>query len=171
VRAALGAPPKVSKVASSDAVPSELAGSPAPLAAIHAQAGQLLGSESELAARVRALRGYPVVINAWASWCTPCQEEFPLFASASARYGRAVAFLGVDTDDSSGDATSFLAKHQVSYPSYQSSISELSSLSAIDGLPTTIYVDRAGKTVYVHTGQYEAEGTLDQDVEQYALGS
>jgi hypothetical protein len=44
-------------------------------------------------------------------------------------------------------------------------------LSAIDGLPTTIYVDRAGKTVYVHTGQYEAEGTLDQDVEQYALGS
>jgi hypothetical protein len=81
-----------------------------------------------------------------------------------------VAFLGVDTDDSASDATSFLARHTVSYPSYQSTISQLSSVAAIEGLPTTIFVNRAGKVVYVHTGQYDAQGTLDQDVEQYALG-
>jgi thiol-disulfide isomerase/thioredoxin len=170
VRAALRAAPKVKVPTSAAAVPSDLAGSPAPLAAIHEQAGELLGSESALSARLKALRGYPVVINAWASWCTPCQAEFPLFASASAHYGRQVAFLGVDTDDSAGDATSFLAKHPVSYPSYQSNISQLSPIAAIEGLPTTIYVNRAGKVVYVHTGQYGSQGTLDQDVEQYALG-
>ena len=170
VRAALSAAPKVATPVTAAAVPSALADSPAPLAAIHAQAGRLLGSESSLAARIRALRGYPIVINAWASWCTPCQEEFPLFAAASTSYGREVAFLGVDTDDSSGDAVSFLAKHPVSYPSYQSSISQLSSLAAIDGLPTTFYIDRSGKVLDIHTGQYDARGTLDQDIEQYALG-
>jgi cytochrome oxidase Cu insertion factor (SCO1/SenC/PrrC family)/thiol-disulfide isomerase/thioredoxin len=169
VRAALRKVPSVSEAAPA-AIPSELAGSPAPLAAVHAQAGRLLGSQSALAARLRALRGYPVVVNAWASWCGPCQAEFPLFASASARYGRQVAFLGVDTNDLPGDATAFLAKHPVSYPSYQSSTSLLSSLTAIIGLPTTIFINRAGKIVHVHSYEYAAQGTLDQDIATYALG-
>ncbi|HWC84925.1 MAG TPA: redoxin domain-containing protein [Solirubrobacteraceae bacterium] len=168
VRAALRKVPNVPAEEAAGAVPSSLAGSPPPLAAIHDQAGRLLGSESALPARLHVLRGYPVVINAWASWCPPCQAEFSLFAAASVRYGRRVAFLGVDTNDSAGDATAFLARHPISYPSYQSSISELSSLSAISGLPTTIFVDRAGKIVHVHTGQYRAQGTLDEDVATYA---
>ena len=100
----------------------ELAGSPAPLAALHQQASRLLGSTAALQARIegKPLRGYPIVINAWASWCTPCRSEFGLFANASAHYGRQVAFLGADTSDSPSDAQSFLAQHPVSYPSYQS---------------------------------------------------
>ncbi|HWF25520.1 MAG TPA: redoxin domain-containing protein [Solirubrobacteraceae bacterium] len=167
VRAALRAPPKVS-VPSSGAVPSSLAGSPAPLAGLHDQAGRLLGSGSALAARLRRLRGYPVVINAWASWCPPCRSEFPLFASASARYGRRVAFVGVDTNDLSGDAASFLAHHPISYPSYQSSMSQLSTVAPIGYLPTTIFLNREGKVVYVHTGEYAAQGSLDQDVASHA---
>jgi cytochrome oxidase Cu insertion factor (SCO1/SenC/PrrC family)/thiol-disulfide isomerase/thioredoxin len=169
VRAALARPP--STPSSAAAVRQELVGSPAPLAGLHDQASKLLGSESALAARVRALRGYPIVINAWASWCTPCRSEFSLFASASARYGRVVAFIGADTDDSAGDAQSFLAQHPVSYPSYQSSTPQLQSLvpQGLDGLPTTIYINRAGKLVYVHTGQYVVQGTLDQDIATYAL--
>jgi thiol-disulfide isomerase/thioredoxin len=169
VRAALARAP--ASPSSAAAVQQELAGSPAPLAALHAQASKLLGSESALAARVRALRGYPIVINAWASWCTPCRSEFSLFASASARYGREVAFLGADTNDSSGDAQSFLTQHPVSYPSYQSTTPQLQSLvpQGIEGLPTTIYISRAGKLAYVHTGQYVAQGTLDQDIATYAL--
>jgi cytochrome oxidase Cu insertion factor (SCO1/SenC/PrrC family)/thiol-disulfide isomerase/thioredoxin len=167
VRAALRAPPKVS-LPSSGAVPSSLAGSPAPLAGLHDQAGRLLGSASALAARLRRLRGYPVVINAWASWCPPCRSEFPLFASASARYGRQIAFIGVDTNDLTGDAASFLAHHPISYPSYQSSMSQLSTVAPIGYLPTTIFLDREGKVVYVHTGEYAAQGSLDQDVASYA---
>ena len=83
-------PPKVPSGAA--AVQSELAGSPAPLHALHEQAGQLLGTQAALSARLRALRGYPVVINAWASWCTPCRSEFGLLASASASYGGGLRF-------------------------------------------------------------------------------
>jgi len=153
----------------SSVVTTMLAGSPAPLAALHQQTGQLLPAGRALVARLGRLRGYPVVVNAWASWCTPCQAEFPLFASASARYGRQVAFLGVDTNDSPGDARSFLAKHPVSYPSYQSTTSQLSQLATIEGLPTTIFIDRTGKVVDVHTGQYDSQGTLDADIQTYAF--
>jgi cytochrome c biogenesis protein CcmG/thiol:disulfide interchange protein DsbE len=146
-----------------------LAGSPAPLAALHRQGGSLLGPETALARRLRSLRGYPAVINAWASWCPPCRKEFPLFASASIRYGRQVAFLGADTNDTAGDAQAFLAKHSVSYPSYQATIQQLSPLVAIGAMPTTIFISRAGKVAYVHTGQYESLGTLEQDIDTYAL--
>ena len=148
-----------------------LTGSPGALAALHQQGGQLLGAENELIARLRALRGYPVVVNAWASWCTPCRSEFSLFATDAARYGRRVAFLGVDTNDSASDAGSFLAKHPVSYPSYQSSSSALGSLAVLEGLPTTIFIDRTGKVIGVHPGQYQSQTALDNDIDRFALGA
>jgi cytochrome oxidase Cu insertion factor (SCO1/SenC/PrrC family)/thiol-disulfide isomerase/thioredoxin len=150
----------------------QLAGSPPALAALHKQADQVLGSEPALAARVRALRGYPIVINAWASWCVPCQKEFGLFASASANYGRQVAFIGADTNDSAGDAQSFMAQHPVSYPSYEASTSNMTNIvpQGVGDLPTTIFINRAGKVAYVHIGQYDSLGTLDADIASYALG-
>ncbi|MBV8989408.1 MAG: redoxin domain-containing protein [Solirubrobacterales bacterium] len=168
VRAALARSPTAP--AGAAAAARELAGSPAKLAALHQQAGQLLGGEPALAARIRALRGYPIVINAWASWCTPCRSEFGLFAAASARYGRRVAFLGADTDDSSGDARPFLAQHPVSYPSYQASTATLGAIvsQGLEGLPTTIFIGPSGKVISVHTGQYDSQGALDGDIASYA---
>jgi cytochrome oxidase Cu insertion factor (SCO1/SenC/PrrC family)/thiol-disulfide isomerase/thioredoxin len=167
VRAALARAPKAP--ASVAAALNELAGSPGPLAALHEQADEVVGSESGLKARLRALRGYPVVINSWASWCAPCRSEFPLFASASAHYGRRVAFVGADAEDSSGNAHAFLSAHPVSYPSYETTIEALSSLAPVTGLPTTIFLNRAGKVVHVHIGQYGAQGTLDEDISAFAL--
>jgi cytochrome c biogenesis protein CcmG/thiol:disulfide interchange protein DsbE len=158
--------------ASAATVQRDLADSPAPLASLHAQGSRLVGSAPMLLARVHTLRGYPVVINAWASWCAPCRSEFGLLAGASARYGRQVAFLGADTDDSAADAQAFLAQHTVSYPSYETSLSGLDPLApqGLAGLPTTIFLDRAGKLAFVHSGQYQSPGALDADIQTYALG-
>ena len=133
--------PKVAPPTAADAR-RVLAGSPGSLAALHTQAGQLIASGGTLSDRVSSLRGYPVVLNAWAAWCPPCREEFPLLAAASAQYGRNVAFLGADTNDSTGDARSFLAQHPVSYPSYPIASSDLSSLAVLEGFPTTIFINR-----------------------------
>jgi cytochrome oxidase Cu insertion factor (SCO1/SenC/PrrC family)/thiol-disulfide isomerase/thioredoxin len=153
-------------------VRKELAGSPAPLAGLHAQSDQLLGGIKALKSRLRALRGYPVVVNLWGSWCPACRAEFGLFASAAARYGRQVAFLGADVADNSGDAHAFLIHHQVSYPSYQISIDDTSSLlpQGLIGTPTTIFYNAAGRRTYVHSYEYDSQGTLDSNITSYALG-
>ncbi len=95
---------------------------------LHAQASQLIGSDAALAARIRSLRGYPIVVNAWESYCQPCQKEFGLFANASIQYGRQVAFIGADANDTPGDARVFLREHHVSYPSYPTSTTDLGKL-------------------------------------------
>jgi cytochrome oxidase Cu insertion factor (SCO1/SenC/PrrC family)/thiol-disulfide isomerase/thioredoxin len=142
--------------------------SPSVLAALHDQASRLLGSYPALAARIHRLRGYPLVVNVWASWCTPCQAEFEFFAKMSVQYGNRVAFLGADDDDSAGNARAFLEQHHVSYPSYNVTSSELSPLAQIEGLPTTIFINRSGKVVDVHTGQYASASALDADISSYA---
>ena len=65
-----------------------------------------------------SLRGYPVVVNVWASWCGPCRFEFPHFQRAAAAYGKRVAFLGIDSQDSDDAAATFLREEPVPYPSY-----------------------------------------------------
>ncbi len=148
----------------------QLAGSPAALAALHAQAGRLIGSAGALRDRLRQLHGYPVVINVWASWCPACRAEFPLLAAASASYGRRVAFLGYDANDVASKARQFLASHHVSYPSYQGESGDISSLATLSaGLPDTLFIGPDGRVRYVHIGEYATEGTLAADIERYAL--
>jgi len=65
-----------------------------------------------------------------------------------------------------------LSQHPGSYSSYQSpSAGSLSSLAAIEGLPTTVFINRAGHVAYVHAGQYESQEALDQDINAYASGN
>jgi cytochrome oxidase Cu insertion factor (SCO1/SenC/PrrC family)/thiol-disulfide isomerase/thioredoxin len=150
---------------------SQLRGSPAALTELHAQAGKLLGSTSSLSARLRALHGYPIVLNLWASWCEPCRQEFPYLATASARYGRQIAFLGAAVSDPTGDARSFLSSHAVSYPSYSSSLSALAPLKLYpNGPPQTVFINRRGKVVFVHDGEYQSLNALENDIGQYSLG-
>ena len=147
-----------------------LAGSPAPLAALHAQAGVLLGGgKPAVQARLHALRGHPVVVNAWASWCPPCRQELPLFAGASAHFGKHVAFLGLDVNDETAPARRFLAAHPVSYPSYFDDGGHAAAwLGRFVGLPTTVFLDASGRVVATHAGQYTNAATLARDVERYA---
>jgi cytochrome oxidase Cu insertion factor (SCO1/SenC/PrrC family)/thiol-disulfide isomerase/thioredoxin len=145
-----------------------LAGSPPALASLHSQASKIVGADSGLMKRIEALRGYPIVVNVWASWCPACRSEFNLFEAASGRYGKKVAFIGADADDSTGDAKAFLHQHPLSYPSYVVSSGQLSPLAFISGLPDTIFINSHGKVVHVESGQYDSQGVLDSDIATYA---
>ena len=163
--------PKASTISLQDARRA-LTGAPAPLAALHAQAADLLdGSRTTVAQRIKALRGHPVVVNKWASWCGPCRYEFPFLQDASVRYGRRVAFLGLNSGDNRGDARTFLARFPVSYPSYVDPNERIAtSLDAGAAYPTTIFYDAQGKRQFIHQGGYATRAKLEQDVERYALG-
>lgn len=150
-----------------------LAGSAAPLAALHRQANELLpGGVDAYEERVAALRGYPVVVNLWASWCGPCRFEFPHFQQMAARYGKQVAFLGVDKQDSDDAAETFLREEPVPYPSYtdpDEEIAESIDGDATRGLPTTAFYDRDGELAYLKLGPYDDEAELRADIERFAL--
>jgi len=150
-----------------------LAGAPAPLAALHRQAGALLdGGEAAFTQRIAALRGRPVVVNAWASWCGPCKLEFPFFQRSAVGYGRRVAFLGVDVNDGSSDARAFLREHFLAYPSYVDRDERIARAVGVrTGLPTTVFYGRDGDVAYVHQGQYRDEAQLTADIARYALRS
>jgi thiol-disulfide isomerase/thioredoxin len=148
-----------------------LAGAPAPLAALHRQANELLpGGIDAYEKRIAALRGYPVVVNVWASWCGPCRFEFPTLQRLSARYGKRVAFLGVDSQDSDAAAATFLRDTPVPYPSYTDPDEAIAdSLGASLGLPDTAFYDRAGRLVYLKQGPYSEHAELEADIRRYAL--
>ena len=146
-----------------------LENAPAPLAAIRAQANQLLdGGTDAFDGRISELRGFPVVVNDWASWCGPCRFEFPFFQSQAAKRAGAVAFLGVDSDDSESAAEQFLSDLPLPYPSYSDPDRTIRQDLHAVGYPTTAFYDRDGKLVYTHQGQYRSEDDLVADLNQYA---
>jgi cytochrome c biogenesis protein CcmG/thiol:disulfide interchange protein DsbE len=148
-----------------------LAGSPRPLAALHAQGGMLLeGGTSAFERRLAALKGYPVVVNKWASWCVPCKEEFAAFQRVSAEYGRRVAFIGIDSaDPDRGEAVAFLKSFSVSYPSYYDKSGGLGlQLTDSTATPATVFIPPHGAPEIVQ-GEYPSAGKLRRDVERYAL--
>lgn len=148
-----------------------LAGSPAPLASLHREANRLLpGGADAYRHRLASLRGYPVVVNIWASWCGPCRFEFPTLQKLSAAYGKRVAFLGVDSQDSDDAAKTFLGEEPVPYPSYTDPGKDIAgSIGATIGLPDTAFYDRRGKLVYLKQGPYTDHAELRADVKRYAL--
>jgi cytochrome c biogenesis protein CcmG/thiol:disulfide interchange protein DsbE len=152
-----------------EAALKRLQGAPPALAALHRQANRLLsGDKAALQRRLGALRGHPVVVNKWASWCTPCRAEFPVFQQVATDRGRAVAFLGLDAQDKAPAARRFLAGRPLPYPSVQDPDQSLSrSLKAPDVAPVTVFLDAKGRTAFIHSGQYTSAKQLEADIDRY----
>lgn len=149
-----------------------LAGSPAPLAALHKQGDKLLeGGGEAFEKRIEALHGYPVVVNVWASWCVPCRQEFPILQKLSSRYGKQVAFLGVNSEDSNDAASTFLGEVPVPYPSYTDPDKKIASSLGAIAFPDTAFYDRSGELVFFKPGPYRDESELEEDLRRYALQS
>ena len=153
---------------SADEVQRAYAGSPAPLARLHDQKDRIMsGGKDAFTGTIRDLRGYPVVVNLWASWCTPCRAEFPIFQRTSVALGRKVGFLGVLIQDKRPSAQRFLKEFPLTYPSiddaHRGVIRELRAV----GVPSTAFYDRKGKLAFLHQGVYREEGDLHKDIQRY----
>lgn len=147
-------------------------GSPAPLAALHDQANQLLGGGSTaFSALLKRLHGHPVVVNEWASWCVPCQSEFPVFQKVAVADGKNVAFVGINAKDTKPAASAFLKQFPVSYPSYEDPDESIGrSIQASSYYPQTVFYDRRGTRVFDHAGPYESVAALERDIKRYVHG-
>jgi len=128
----------------------QLLGRPAPPLAIQPSGAQ--------AVQVDQLRGTPVVLNFWASWCGPCAEELPVLASAHDRHP-AIAFVGADMRDTSGGLAAFESRHPHPYPvgpivdgSYQD--------YGVLGPPVTVFISADGLVTASFSGPLDAS-TLD----------
>jgi cytochrome c biogenesis protein CcmG/thiol:disulfide interchange protein DsbE len=94
------------------------------------------------------LRGVPVVLNLWASWCTPCREEGPRLEHGWRTLGpRGVLFLGLDIQDVRGDGQAFMRKQGATYPSVREPGREVANSYGATGIPETYFIDRRGRVV------------------------
>lgn len=97
---------------------------------------------------VRELRGTPVVLNYWASWCEPCREEAPLL-ERSWREGRdrGFLFLGVNQQDITGDARAFMREFDVSYLNVRDPTDRTARGWGATGIPETFFISAQGRVV------------------------
>jgi cytochrome c biogenesis protein CcmG/thiol:disulfide interchange protein DsbE len=119
-----------------------------------------------------SLRGKPAVINFWASWCKPCEEEVPVLEQTWRQHRRdGLVVLGIDSQDFTGDARKFARDNGISYPIVHDGPGSTMRAYDLTGLPETYFLDRNGKLVCghivggVHVND-EIEGKFRQCVEQ-----
>jgi len=109
---------------------------------------------------LKTWEGKLLVVNFWATWCTPCRQEMPLLSAADKRLGGKVAILGVDVKDNRAEAVRFLAERGIAYPSAYDPEASLRRSFELVGLPVTVLVGRDGRVVDRVTGAV-TRGRLD----------
>lgn len=172
--AACGSDESGGEAAAAPSYEAALDSAPPELAAHYANGSELIeGGEEAYDSAIADVKGYPVVVNHWASWCVPCRQEFPYFQSQAAEHADEVAFMGVDTEDSPDAYATFLEENPIPYPSIEDRERELPEWidTPLIGQPNTLYYDAAGELVYTHQGPYTSEDQLGADIEKYALSS
>lgn len=133
------------------AVPSPLIGRPAPAFKLVAIDGQTIGSAG--------LRGRPVLLHFWASWCQECIAEHPLLLDAKRRYGLDLVIIGVLYQDSVDGARGFLARYgDGGWPNLIDPGEGLAIDYGVTGVPESFFIDAAGVV------RYKVVGALTRDV-------
>lgn len=115
------------------------------------------------------LRGKPVVINFWASWCPPCTDELPYFAKLKDAYGDRVRLVTIDWNEPPGTASAYLRAHGLNLPVIEDPQSKIYAAYSLNEVPDTVVLDASGAVTYVSLGGLswnELKTAVDQ-----ALGS
>lgn len=152
-----------------------LAKAPPKLKALYDEGGKLVpGGLEAFSTQLDELRGYPVVVNNWASWCGPCRTEWPWLQQAAADNLDRIAFMGVATDDEEAAIDTFLTNYPVPYPTFadpDKKIAETAGFASVGGLPNTLFYDADGELAFTHQGVYPDQAALEADIRKYALGA
>jgi cytochrome c biogenesis protein CcmG, thiol:disulfide interchange protein DsbE len=119
---------------------------------------RLRGALADEQVSLRELRGYPIVMNFWASWCEPCKAEAPRLTSSAEAHAGKVIFLGMDLQDFKSDARRFLERYETNYVSVRDGGDSTYSDYGLTGLPETYFLDRQGRVISRWVGEIsEAE--------------
>ena len=125
-------------------------------------------SDSGRNVRLSELRGQVVLVNFWASWCSPCRQELPLLSKMYSQYGNAgFVLLAVNVDDNRKDAEGMLKRLGLKVPTLFDGRKSVARLYGVDTMPATLVIDRDGRVRYVHRGYYEGyEKKYEQQVRE-----
>jgi cytochrome c biogenesis protein CcmG/thiol:disulfide interchange protein DsbE len=109
--------------------------------------------------RLADYRGKVVVVNFWASWCAPCEDEAPLLATMAAEQQKAgVVFVGVDTNDVVDNARAFAKRYGLGYAQAHDGDGTEKDRFGVTGFPETFVIDRTGRAVEWFPGPIDADG-------------
>jgi peroxiredoxin len=112
-----------------------------------------LGARSGHDVSLAQYKGDVVMLNFWASWCGPCRQEMPLLETIYQKYNRlGFVLLGVNVEPDSNAANDWLKATPVSFPILYDKESKVSRLYDVEGMPSTVIIDRAGRVRMLHRG-------------------
>jgi cytochrome c biogenesis protein CcmG/thiol:disulfide interchange protein DsbE len=127
------------------------------------------GSLADRRLDLRELRGRPVVVNFWASWCIPCRDEAPILNAAARAHAGEVVFLGVNVQDLKADALAFSREFDTPYVSVRDRSNRTYEDYGLTGVPETYYLDDRGRIV-AHTPGAISRASLDEGIAQAIRG-
>ena len=119
---------------------------------------------TRLAAALRSMRGRPVVVNFWATWCEPCKVEMPRLVDAYKEHSDRVGFLGVNVEDDAEAAAGFVKAYEIPFRSVADPKGEIRRDEKVLGLPVTQFYGSDGKLAYVHQGEIKTD-ELEEKIE------
>jgi thiol-disulfide isomerase/thioredoxin len=103
--------------------------------------------------RLQEQRGQVVMINFWATWCGPCRQEMPLLDAMYKKYKKmGFTLIGVNVEPDSKAAEAFLKTVPVSFPVAFDPDSSVSKLYSVQGMPSSVIIDRKGNARVIHRG-------------------
>jgi len=170
-RESSGAPQSAPVALTRAEVSKPIAGAPPQLAALRRRVSVIEdGGVKAFDGQLRALRGRPIVVNMWGSWCDPCRRELPLFQRQANEQGAKVAFLGVDVTDDPDGAARLLRAIPMPYPSFADPRSNIATgRFRARVFPTTAFFDARGRMT-LRQGEFANEARLAAAITRYALG-